>query len=171
MARSRKSWEVGPDGCTFTFLQVATICFTLDEVRLAAPEQVLKQRQINALHVPLTVSDPSIGSHIVNINIEQSSLLRHDYRRPFHIKVDLAKRWNMKEQSALTPRFAVVRRLSVFVLARSNTVPNSARRPSFYPQELRKHKHYLPSDAITLTLRRTSNNLKRSLQKPPVARP
>ncbi|KAG9661772.1 hypothetical protein KCU64_g2359, partial [Aureobasidium melanogenum] len=124
-----------------------------------------EQRQINALHVPLAASDSSIASHI-----EQSSLLRYHDRRPFHTKVDLAKRWNTKAQFALTRRFTVVRRLPIVVVARPNTVLDPARRPAFYPQELRKHKHYLPSNAIIIALTRASNNLKRSLQKPPVAR-
>ncbi|KAG9589378.1 hypothetical protein KCU86_g7941, partial [Aureobasidium melanogenum] len=127
-------------------------------------------RQINALHVPLAASDSSIRSYIANIHIEQSSLLRYNDRRPFHTKVNLAKRWNMKAQFTLTPRFTVVRRLSIVVVARPNTVLNPARRPAFYPQELRKHKYYLPSNAVIITLTRASNNLKRSLQKPPVAR-
>ncbi|KAG9526129.1 hypothetical protein KCV07_g583, partial [Aureobasidium melanogenum] len=76
----------------------------------------------------------------------------------------------MKAQFILTPRFTVVRRLPIVVVARPNTVPNPARRPAFYPQELRKHKHYLPSNAIIIALTRASNNLKRSLQKPPVVR-
>ncbi|KAG9852918.1 hypothetical protein KCU98_g4032, partial [Aureobasidium melanogenum] len=90
---------------------------------------------------------------------------------PSHTKLDLAKRWNMKAQFALTRRFTVVRRLPIVVVVRPNTVPHPARRPAFYPQELRKHKHYLPSNAIILALRRASNDFKRSLQKPPVARP
>ncbi|KAK6007319.1 hypothetical protein QM012_006327 [Aureobasidium pullulans] len=74
----------------------------------------------------------------------------------------------MKPKPAVTPRFTLVRRLPVLVLARPNTVPHAARRLAFYTQELLKHKHYLPSNAITITLRRALNNLKCLLQKPTV---